>query len=330
LSSPVLPLQRFPLIRSRSLEEAAQLQSTITANLRAEQLDRRVPFSWEANRFELGRLGFMASQYGASFRARSETPSRSFTLLLPLGGAATFRQDRRTAQLVPGRSTVMCSPAAFTDFCFESGYRGQMVTIPASLVESALDALTGEARTERLCFDPSIDLEDGTSAAVLRLVDFIVSEADREPSVLASPLVETHLVDALVSAVLTGLSHNYSHYFRARVSVTEPVYVRRVEEYIAANAHRPLTLANLAAAAGVGVRTISAAFRKHRGQAPMTFLRERRFELARKRLLASPSASVTQVALSCGFEHLGRFSVGYRERFGESPAETLRRAARRG
>ena len=33
--------------------------------------------------------------------------------------------------------------------------------------------------------------------------------------------------------------------------------------------------------------------------------------------------SVTDIALRCGFTHLGRFSVAYRTRFGESPSETL-------
>jgi len=33
--------------------------------------------------------------------------------------------------------------------------------------------------------------------------------------------------------------------------------------------------------------------------------------------------SVTEVALSCGFNHLSKFAKSYRERFGELPSETL-------
>jgi len=83
--------------------------------------------------------------------------------------------------------------------------------------------------------------------------------------------------------------------------------------------------AALAAATGVGIRTLKAALRANRGYSPVAFLRARRFELARERLLARSAATVAAVALSCGFEHLGRFSVSYGERFGESPLETLRR-----
>jgi AraC-like DNA-binding protein len=35
--------------------------------------------------------------------------------------------------------------------------------------------------------------------------------------------------------------------------------------------------------------------------------------------------TVGEVAFSCGFEHLGRFSTGYRKRFGETPTQTMRR-----
>jgi len=51
--------------------------------------------------------------------------------------------------------------------------------------------------------------------------------------------------------------------------------------------------------------------------------------LARRALSRADSArtTVTAIALDHGFGELGRFSVQYRRLFGESPSETLRRAA---
>jgi len=72
---------------------------------------------------------------------------------------------------------------------------------------------------------------------------------------------------------------------------------------------------------------LQAGFRAQRGQGPMAFLRARRFDLARAQLLsASPRDTITNIAGNCGFEHLGRFSVEYRKRYGESPSQTLGRA----
>ncbi|MNT90898.1 HTH-type transcriptional activator RhaS [compost metagenome] len=56
----------------------------------------------------------------------------------------------------------------------------------------------------------------------------------------------------------------------------------------------------------------------------MNALRALRLDTARSRLKMDADASVTEVALSVGFGHLGRFSEYYRERFGELPRETRR------
>jgi AraC-like DNA-binding protein len=45
-------------------------------------------------------------------------------------------------------------------------------------------------------------------------------------------------------------------------------------------------------------------------------------------LRADTDESVTRIAMKWGFRHLGRFAVGYRDRFGETPSQTRRRARR--
>ncbi|OXH85552.1 AraC family transcriptional regulator, partial [Burkholderia multivorans] len=57
---------------------------------------------------------------------------------------------------------------------------------------------------------------------------------------------------------------------------------------------------------------------------PMQYLRAKRLEHARELLLgATPERRIADIALDCGFTHLGRFALAYRERFGESPSDTL-------
>jgi transcriptional regulator GlxA family with amidase domain len=105
--------------------------------------------------------------------------------------------------------------------------------------------------------------------------------------------------------------------------------LRRAEEYLRAHVAAPVALAHVAEAAGVSIRTLSRAFRKHHGMGPIRFLATLRFEAAKSALLAaSPEeTSVTRVALAHGFASLGRFAVQYRLRFGESPSQTLSREA---
>jgi AraC-like DNA-binding protein len=63
---------------------------------------------------------------------------------------------------------------------------------------------------------------------------------------------------------------------------------------------------------------------------PHAFFLRRRLNAARNVLLREDPAGrrVTDVATELGFSELGRFAVRYREMFGESPSETLRRSSR--
>src|SRR5262249_12338190 len=93
-----------------------------------------------------------------------------------------------------------------------------------------------------------------------------------------------------------------------------------------AEPERAWTVASLAAACGVAPRTLQKHFRRFLGRTPLAFIRELRLDQARRQLLgASASASVTDVAARCGFNHLGRFPASYRLRHRESPLATLRR-----
>jgi len=62
---------------------------------------------------------------------------------------------------------------------------------------------------------------------------------------------------------------------------------------------------------------------------PMRYVAERRLAAARRLLTcADASDDVTHVAVRLGFGHVGRFAALYRQAFGESPSQSLRRAAR--
>ena len=133
-------------------------------------------------------------------------------------------------------------------------------------------------------------------------------------------------IEQLAAAVLLASHrHNYSQAQPARNSAVLPRHVRKVQEYLQAHAHEPVQAEQLAAIAGVSTRSLYAGFRDFVGASPMQYLRELRLERARAELLGSDAANVAAVALRWGFAHLGRFSSEYRQRFGETPSETLKR-----
>ena len=108
--------------------------------------------------------------------------------------------------------------------------------------------------------------------------------------------------------------------------------VVRFEEVARANLGTHVRVADLCRAVGVAPRTLERAVRAVHANTPVEFLHALRLTEARQTLLSTcaGAGSVTEVATRFGFHELGRFAGEYRERFGESPSETLRRSARSG
>jgi AraC-like DNA-binding protein len=105
-----------------------------------------------------------------------------------------------------------------------------------------------------------------------------------------------------------------------------PRHLKNALHLLAAEPARPWTVQKLAAACGVAPRTLQKHFRRFVGRTPLGYLREIRIDLAREELLrASHNLTVTEVAARCGLNHLGRFAIHYRQRYGEAPSDTLRR-----
>jgi transcriptional regulator GlxA family with amidase domain len=100
-----------------------------------------------------------------------------------------------------------------------------------------------------------------------------------------------------------------------------------LEGWMAEHLHLPLGIDELASYVGLSPRAVQLAFRQHRGVTPLEFLRTLRLDEARKRLASGTALSVAEVAESLGFTHLGRFTGNYKQRFGETPAQTLRNHA---
>jgi transcriptional regulator GlxA family with amidase domain len=129
---------------------------------------------------------------------------------------------------------------------------------------------------------------------------------------------------------MTGLLAAAAHGYRDELASPAPAVnddtVRRAREFIEANADKPLTVADIARGAGVGVRGLQHGFQRSLDMSPTQFLRQVRLRHVHRELLsADPSTTVAEAAARWGFLHQGRFAAQYRERYGVQPGDTLRR-----
>lgn len=245
------------------------------------------------------------------------------------GGALITANGARTS-LAPNRRGMMLSPSSALEVELGAEYGGVQVGMSANAMASAFRVLTGVAPRTQVTFSSEVDLTEATKPSYLRTLQLIIEEADRRPRVIASPIVAARMAEAFLYSLLLEGEHDHRALLERPVQSADPLYVRRVEEYLRAHLAEPITLAMLVAVAGVNARALQAGFRVHRGSTPLGFLRDCRLDLARTRFVSSGGGeTIAEIITDCGFQHIGRFNLAYRKRFGESPRETIVRSRKR-
>nr|MDP0502466.1 helix-turn-helix transcriptional regulator [Verrucomicrobiota bacterium JB025] len=107
-------------------------------------------------------------------------------------------------------------------------------------------------------------------------------------------------------------------------------YVYQAKKLIDRRLSERIRILKLAEEVGVSNRTLELSFQDMFGMRPVEYIQNRRLNLARKLLLSGDERpTVRQVAEQCGIRHLGYFASGYRNLYGESPSDTLRRRPKR-
>ena len=108
---------------------------------------------------------------------------------------------------------------------------------------------------------------------------------------------------------------------------TSNLHIRKAIQFMNDHLSKPISIGDVAEAVGTSVRNLQLGFKSETGKSPVQFLREERLQNARAKLLAANSDQrVGDICEQAGFSHFGRFSVAYRNQFGEHPKETLARA----
>jgi AraC family ethanolamine operon transcriptional activator len=140
----------------------------------------------------------------------------------------------------------------------------------------------------------------------------LMLEDERAAELLEVKLLEGLLLNAHVASCASE---------RSRYSL-----VRQAYRYLQDRADQVPSIREICAATRASYATLERGFRETYGMTPKAMMTAMRLAGARRALLhPDATTTVTAVALRWGFVELGRFSVQYRQRYGEMPSETLRR-----
>lgn len=287
-------------------------------------------FNFQLNATKVGRLDLMAIDQTAhrGFVATQADDREEYLVELPVFGVTEIQTDGYDVIAPAGQAAVIASPGRSVTWK-DAGlpYQAILLKIDKALMESKLRALLGSEDDTPVVFHPRIDTTRARGQSLCRLIDNLVYCVENVGAITSHPASAAAYEDLILTALLTEFEHSRLEEFSRPAGGNDHRPIKRVEEYFRAHSDDGITIEDIAYVAGVSVRSLQRMFREQLETTPMKLLKEIRLEKARERLLfASGGRSVTDVAMSSGFGHLGAFGADYRKRFGESPKDTLARA----
>jgi AraC-like DNA-binding protein len=317
-------LERRAILHSRDFARAEAFLAArhIAAELNGSARERAA-FEVHFNGVYLPGVWLGYISYGSAVTARVLPSRGDFWVHIPLHGVLQSTVGRQRVEGDAARG-VLTSPCDVNVVRSAPGTARLSLCIKGDALTRHLEMLIDRPAQAPLEFAPEIDLRGGFGLCLAGMLRGAAADLDCRDWLLR-PLLASRFEQSIFDALLMSQPHNYLHLLRECTPGIAPRDVGRVVDYMHANLAAPITLADLVRESGVAGRTLLQHFRHFKGVPPMRYLRDLRLRRVRAELESGRATRVSETAMRWGFAHAGRFSVEYRQRFGESPSQTLMR-----
>ncbi|NMO52851.1 AraC family transcriptional regulator [Actinoplanes sp. TBRC 11911] len=264
------------------------------------QLSGRQPFAADCQIVRAGPITVADATPGADIRMDFFEGRTGYHVNIPLSGGFRARH-RGVDHAAAAQTAVVYRPdgeAVVTDWT--AGTHLLAVKIDRAAVERTLDH-TLLSQSDMVT--SSVDVRAGHGRSWLRLLRQLTTQLGDPDSVLHQPVAAAPFVETVLSGFLMIASPAYREALERPAEPARPAAVRDATDIIEAEAHLPLTTAEIARRCHVSVRTLQEGFRRHLGVAPMAYLRSVRLARAHAELSAADPArhTVGTIARRWGF-----------------------------
>jgi len=322
------PLSAYQQVVSKDIDVLHDTVEPFAVGHDLQAIDRDVPLDGLVNAVGLGTVNLVWVRYGGGGVIVDTPPTEGhFALCAPMAPMGVEYRARKTRDTAGG-SLVLSHDEAMRMTPHPT--RGCLVIATSTgRLADHLAAHLGHDHGAPLRFHSVDGPAVMPSSIVERTWRHVCAVLDQVAGEGLHPLAARNLEESLLTAILLGLPHTATE----RLTETPPRAPHHlagaIREWVEANHHRPIGVTDIAAAVGISVRQLQVICQNTWGVTPTQLLRGIRLDHARSALAkARPGArTVTDVAGAAGYVHMSRFAAHYRQRFGETPTQTLRRNA---
>jgi AraC-like DNA-binding protein len=316
-------LNNYPVMNSRDPDLVRdRLFSVYGVNKFEYRVDEQ-EFLVRANHLQMSGIGLSYCDYGSDVSIGFDEGT-FVRQIFNISGWGHFTSGRQSADIAPRSCTPVLRSNTPLKLDFRPGYRQLVLRVETAALRYHLGTLLGQ-EIGALVFDERTEDRPAMDALRRKVFDFAADFNARGANF--SDLAAAEVERMVIMKFLMCHRHNYTHLLLREPLPVARTAVKKVEEFIEANWDRPMDVRAMSIIANVSARSLFRQFKKDRGYSPADFAKQIRLDRAREMLeQGNERASVTQIALRCGFQNPGHFARDFRLAFGELPSQTLRRS----
>lgn len=320
-----LPLERFELFHSPELDYTREAVGRAFTPHRLDLIGKNATLDARMHSRRLRDVSVNYISYGGEVRVEPGELETFYVVQVPLSGKSVVRCGSQRVHATPELASVV-SPTEPLSQRLSADCAWLICRIERAALEVRLRDLLGESLQQPLRFELGMDVTSGFGMSWRIALMTLVDELDRPDSLINYPLAAHQYEEGLMTALLVAQRNNYSDMIGRGHHTAPSRALGLAQELMESHPEWEHTTASLALEVGVSVRTLQKGFRDHWETTPSAYLKDVRLRRVHDELRSahSDNATVGSIAGRWGFTHAGRFAALYRERFGETPSQTLR------
>ncbi|WP_343805439.1 helix-turn-helix domain-containing protein [Marinobacterium maritimum] len=306
-----LPFSYNTCLESRDFEEA---QAFLNSRIDEREVIPLTAQGNSSNCFTLQPLRqtlLFGAHWGERVHIRSGALSTCH-LVLPL---SRFIEVRSINRFVGPNEILLMMPGSEADLVWEADCSAIVITFDREVLQH-LSGLEREA-----FYSGALRIlrpQDRHVRSLFSLLQCLASQHQiNEGEIL--PVMQQHWESLLIESIANQLADPTPDHIDIL-----PLQLRRAVDWLQAHIEQPLTVSDLVKAAGCSRRSLENGFQQFIGCSPARYILQQKLDLAHQRLQQT-QGTVSEVAYHCGFNHLSHFTRLYKDHYGETPSQTLKR-----
>lgn len=315
-------ISRLGLTNS-DVDELRQHYAETLKPVRIDPIDSNRTISVHDLHIKLAAFDIWAGGCSSGMRVSFTEPPDLYALYIPLSGTMEFKRQNSTLISAPG--TIFACDLASIDSILLHPQRSHIgIAFDKKMVAEHLEAVTGRPGDRNIDIFDVINT-DGDGKQLEEMCKLIWRNLQANPE----EGIRQKSNELLLRAITLKLFENLHRVdlLKERHSPAVPRHVKIAIEYMVGHVHLPITINDIAGAAGVSSRGLQLAFQQFKDTTPLSYLRQLRIQHARQDLIATRDSEVTVAAVAkrWGFSNAARFTELYLQVHGETPRETIRK-----